>query len=127
VVISIDHPAETGDATIKFHKCLRKFRVEKVEYINPTGLATDNTNSFEVALKNGTTKVAAWNTDGDATGINGGATEGSITANTFLTLTKSSTDANLVFAAGDVMSLSMDETGDTTLPAGRMVVHGRYL
>lgn len=129
VTFAYDHIEVTADTVVKLFKVPagRKMRIDKVDYINPTGLAAHNDNWFEIALKNGSTKIAAWSTDGNGTGINGAAAEGTITADTFIELTKSSTDASLIAAAADVLSLSLDETGTATLPAGRIVVHARYV
>jgi hypothetical protein len=131
VVMAYDHIEVTADTVVKLWKVPtgKTFRLDLVEYINVTGLAADNSNFFEVGIKNGSTLMAAWNTDGNGTttGINGGATEGTIAADTFVSLTNSSTDTNLIAVAGDVLSLSLDETGTQTLPAGRVVIHGRYV
>lgn len=55
------------------------------------------------------------NTDGDGGGV-------TLAADTFVALTLSATDANLVLAAGDDLLFVATEGGTATLPAGRMVV-----
>lgn len=121
VVLSFDHAAATADATTKLFKVPagRKLKIDAVDYINPTGLAADATNAFIVKLLKGSTVVASWST---LTGA-----EGAIAANTFVSLVLSATAADLTFDAADIMSLFLDEQADTTLPAGRVVVHARYV
>jgi len=116
-----DHAAAAdADRTDKLWKLPRAFRVERVLYVNPTGLVEHAANFFVIKLTKGATVVASWSTE---TGQ-----EGTLTADTFVELTLSSTDANLVFAAGDEMKLFLDEAaGVATLPAGRLVVEGFYL
>ena len=60
------------------------------------------------------------NTDGD----NGGA---ALAADTFVALTLSATESNLVLAADDELLLVATEGGSATLPAGRLVVELLYL
>lgn len=124
VVLTFDHPAVTADTTWKLFKVPagRKLVVDQVDYLNPTGLAEDASNIFELSVKNGSTVVAGpLSTDSAA------ATDASIVADTFTDVTISATAANRVLAAGDVLSLLADETGTATLPAGRIVVHARYV
>lgn len=118
-----DHAAVTGDTTIK-HWVVpagRTFRLDRAAYINVTGLARSDTDFFEVAIKKGSTTMATANT-GPVAGA--GA---AIAADTFTDLTLSATPANLVAAAGDVISLVLDETGTATLPAGKVVIYGRLV
>lgn len=117
----IDHAQVTQDTTIKFFKnhSGRKFRVDKIHYNNPTGLVADVTNYFAIQVKNGSTVVGSWST---LTGA-----QGALAAGTTVDLVLNSTDANLVLAAGDELSLLLDETGTQTLPAGRVQVWGRLL
>ncbi len=122
--LSFDHPEVTADTTWKFFQVPagRKLRVDKVDYLNVTGLAEDATNIFALSLNNGSVVMAGpLSTDSAA------ATDASIVANTFTEIPLSATSANTVAAAGDVLSLFADEGGSATLPAGRIVVHGRYV
>lgn len=124
MVMSFDHAALTATTTSKLWKCPagRSFVVERVSYINPTGLAGDGTNAFAGEVKNGSTVMATlFNTD---TGDAGGA---SLAADTFVEGTLSATAANQWLAAGDVISLVLTEDGTATLPAGRLVIEGRLL
>jgi hypothetical protein len=120
----IDHAQATADATTKVYKThpTRHFVVERVDYINPTGLAADATNVFNIKLRNNSNAnavIANWNT---LTGQNG-----TLTANTWVAMTLTSTAADLVLAPGSELDLFNDESGDTTLPAGKLVLHGRYV
>lgn len=122
--LAYDHAQVTGDTTVKLDKIPsgRKVRIDSVQYVNPTGLAEDTTNVFAVKLMNGSTVIASWSTDSDLL-----TADASIPADTFMNLTLSSTDADKLLAGGDVLSLFLDEGGSATLPAGRIVVRGRYV
>lgn len=123
VVLSFDHPEVTGDTVWKFFKVPagKKLRIDKCDYINVTGLAQDTTNVFNLIVKHGSTTVASWSTDNDLM-----VPDASIPADTFMALTLEA-DANLVAPADAVLSFTADEGGTATLPAGRLVVHGRYV
>jgi hypothetical protein len=120
VCLFIDHAAVTAD-TVKFFKnhTGRKLRIDKIHYNNPTGLAADASNYFAVQVKNGATVVGAWST---LTGA-----QGALVAGTTVDLVLNTTDANLVLAAGDELTLNLDETGTSTLPAGRVQVWATLL
>lgn len=118
----IDHPQVTDDTTTKEFKTdpNRALRIDRIDYINPTGLAAATpTNFFAIQLKNGSTVLGSWST---LTGA-----QGTLTADTFVALVLNATDANLVVAPGSTLTLLLDETGAATLPAGKLIVHGRYL
>jgi hypothetical protein len=119
--MAFDHAAAAdADRTDKMWKLPRAFRVERVMYVNPTGLAAHAANFFTVKLTKGATVVASWSTE---TGE-----DGTIAADTFVELNLSATDADRVFAADDEMKLFLDEAaGTATLPAGRVIVEGFYL
>jgi hypothetical protein len=120
----LDHDAITATTTVKLWTVPagKTLRVDRIWYCNPTGLAADGTNAFALELKNGATVVASIaNTDsGDA----GGA---AITADTPITTGLSATSADLVLDAGETLSMVFTEDGTATLPAGRLVVEGRYV
>lgn len=123
VIIPFDHPSVVDTTTWKMWKCPvgKSFVVDRVSYINPTGLVGDIANNFSGALKKGATVMATlFNTDTDA----GGA---SLAANTFVEGALSATVAATWLAAGDELSLTVTEGGVATLPAGRLVVEGRLL
>ena len=112
----------TADTTIKLWKLPRQALITRVLYINPTGLAEDANNHFNIKLlKGAATVVANWSTDSDLAGTN------SIAADTFIELTLTATHADRLFAKDDIMSLYLDEGGTASLPPGRLVVEGRYL
>lgn len=121
LTLTYDHAQATVDATTKLYKVPtgKKLRVLGADYINPTGLAAHAANYFTVKVTKDGTVMSSWST---LTGA-----EGTIAADTFVALTNSGTDANLVADAGAVIALFLDETGDTTLPAGRVVIRGLLL
>ena len=116
---AFDHVQVTADTLIQLMTAQRAMRVDAVQYINVTGLAASATDYFNIKLQKGSTIMANWSTQTSA--------QGAIAADTFVSPVLSSTDANLVAAAGDVLKLNLDETGTQTLPAGHIVVHGRYV
>lgn len=121
-LLAFDHVQVTADTTIKLFKVPdgKSLRIDGVDYVNPTGLAADASNHFNLKiLKGASTVMANWSTE---TGQ-----QGEIAADTFVAMTLSATDANLVAAGADVISLFLDETGTQTLPAGRVVIRGRYV
>jgi hypothetical protein len=116
-----DHAAAAdADQTVHLDKLTRRMKVTKVKYINPTGLAEHAANHAKIQILNGATVVAEKNTDSAGAGDNG------IPANTFIDLTLSATAADLLFDADDVLTFKIDESGTTTVPAGRVVVEGVY-
>ena len=116
--------SDTTGATlaVKLMTAQRKMRVDYVEYVNPTGLVGHGSNYWEIAVKKGATVMAQWTTDSDVAG------QGTLGANTVVAPVLSSTDANLVAAVGDVLSLALTKVASAAnLPAGRIIVHGRYV
>lgn len=122
-MITKDHASVSADTTIKLYTVPagRKFRLDRAQYINVTGLAEDAANWFQIAVLKGATVMATIDTDSDSAGA-----DNSIAANTFTTLNLAA-DAATVAAAGDVISLLLEETGTATLPAGTIVIDGRLL
>jgi hypothetical protein len=117
-VVLKDHGQLTSTTTIKLFKATKRIRIDRVDYINPTGLVADNTNAFRGEIKNGSTLVCAlFNTDGDD--VPAGA---SLAADTFVTGTNG-TAANRTLAKDDVLSLVFTEDGAATLPAGTVVIY----
>lgn len=121
VTISYDHASAASTSTFKFFKVPagRKLKIERVSYINPTGLAGSATDAFVGTVQKGATVMATlFNTETD----NGGAT---LTADTFVEGALSATAANQWGDAADVISFVATEVGSTaTLPAGRVVLEG---
>ncbi len=117
----VDAGSHNATYTKKLMTAQRGMKIDKVEYINPTGLTGHATLYWEVALKKGSTVIGQWSTDSDVVG------EGTLTANTFVNLTLSTTAADLVAVTDDVISLALTKVSTAAnLPAGRIVVHGRY-
>lgn len=121
VHIVYEHPAANADATHKLFTVPagKKFRLTRAEYTNPTGLAANGSAYFNVKAIQGSTVMASWSSQ-----TSGGGGQGAIVADTPFDLVNSATDADLVAAAGTVVALFLDETGDTTLPLGRIAIHG---
>ncbi len=106
--------------TQKFCKVPRDCRVESVQWLTQTTVTQDASNYWDIELKDGSTSVAKWSTLTTA--------QGTITGGTGVTLVNSGTDASLVFAAGDTMSLVLTKHGSpAALPPGRLTVHGHYV
>jgi hypothetical protein len=121
--LSYDAASTAADITVKLFNVPagKRVRVDGVKYVNPTGLAANDTNFYTLKLVKGASTVAfSW-----ATTATGG--QGALTANTFVDFAGSATDTDKVFAAGDDMSVFLDLTGTLTLPAGRLVIYGRYV
>lgn len=117
-VLSFAVAAASADTAIKLFKGRRRFIIEQVRYVNPTGLAADAANYFDIQVLIGATVAANWSTE---TGQ-----EGTIAADTFVDLTMA-TGGDNVGALDAVVSLNLDETGTATLPAGQIQIEGRYL
>lgn len=120
-VMVLDHPQATADATLQLGKShpTRQIRIDAVSYVNETGLAANASNAFNIKFMKGSTVIASWNT---LTGQ-----QGTITAAVPVDLVLSVTAADLVVDANTALKLFLDEGGDTTLPAGRLTVFGRFL
>lgn len=117
--MGFDHAQVTADTTIKLWSPDRKFRIDRVWYNNPTGLAKDATNFFDVQILNAALLAFNWSTE---TGE-----EEDLAADTPVDLVVSATDANTVVPADTAISLKLAEGGTATLPAGRVVFEGRYV
>lgn len=123
IAFAVDHAELTATTTMKLYKAPagRKFRLDRALYLNPTGLAADNTNAFSGAIKNGSAIMATlFNTDGND--VPAGA---SLAADTFVEGVVSTTLA--VLAAGETLDITFTEDGTATLPAGRIYIEGRLL
>lgn len=106
--------------SVKMLTAQRTMRVEKIEYVNPTGLAGHASNYWTIALLKNGTVIGSWST---AT-----AAQSTLTANAIVNLVLSATDADLVLAAGDVLSYSLTKAASAAnLPGGRLAIHGRYV
>jgi hypothetical protein len=119
---AFDHALASATITHQLFTAQRAIRIDLVEYINVTGLAGHASNFWTIGLQKGSTVMALWSTDSDI------VTEGTITADTFIAPVLSATDANRVTAAADVVKLVLTKAASAAnLPAGRIVVHGRYV
>jgi hypothetical protein len=113
-----EHVAVTANGSVKLFKAVRRCLIERIDYINPTGLAADATNAFRLEIKNGSSLVATIaNTDSDD--VPAGA---AITANTFITATNG-TKTLRTLAADDVLDITFTEDGTASLPAGTVIVY----
>lgn len=116
--VTFDFAAATADSLAnQVYKALTDLEVVKAEVLSVTGLAAHATAYFTITIKNGATVIATWSTLLGA--------EGTLTANTFMAMTLAAAISDRRALEGDVLTLSLDETGDTTLPAGRVVLHCR--
>ena len=117
-VLSYDHVAVTADTTFKLWKLGRKFVLDRAYYVNVTGLAADVTNFYNIKVNIAAVLALNWSTE---TGE-----EGTIAADTFVTMDPAAAAARIGAADAEI-SLELDEDGTQTLPAGRIVIEGRYL
>jgi hypothetical protein len=97
----------------------RSFRVERVELMSIATYADDAANYYVLTLQKGATVIGTWST---LTGANG-----AITGGTPVTLTLSGTDAALVLAGGDVLSLVATKHASAANITPRLVVHGKFV
>ncbi len=96
-----------------------KVRIDKVKYVNPTGLVADAANYFVIQLKQGAVVLASWSTQ---TGQ-----QGAIAANTYIDLVLSATDDDLIIDPGEALTLVLTKTGTQTLPAGTFQTSSRLI
>lgn len=116
----VDAASHNATYAKKLMTAQRSMLVDKVEYINPTGLAGHASNYWEVALKKDSTVMAQWSTDSDVVG------QGTLTANAIVNPVI--VTAQAVALAGAVLSLALTKVASAAnLPAGRIVIHGRYV
>jgi hypothetical protein len=122
-VVPYSHVAESATVTIQIYKAPpgRAFKVDRVLYVNPTGLAQDPTNYFVIGAFNPATgnNAASWST---LTGA-----QGSLPANTIEALVLSASAPDLVIPPGGVLDLVCTLHGTQTLPPGAVRVEGRLL
>lgn len=92
------------------------FTLDRVLYVNPTGLAASGSNFFTINVLAGATVMASFATS--ATALAAGVTQ---------LLVNSATPANLTAASGVSLRLQLVLTGTATLPAGQVRIEGRLL
>lgn len=113
---AVTFPIASTAATRAFKTLVARKRcfVERVDYINDTGLAVDPANYYNIAVKNGSAVI---NTLAN-TNTSGGA---AIVANTVYNGTLG-TKAARTLAAGDTVTFEPTKTGTQTLPIGTFVL-----
>lgn len=116
LTLTRDHASTAATLTQKLYKVPagRTLHVDRVTYLNVTGLALDASNNFAVAYKNAAVVVAS--------GID--TTAVALPANTFVEMTPGASSA-VVLQAGDELTLVATKTGTQTLPAGTSTIEGR--
>lgn len=122
--VPYEHVAIAATGAIKLRTNQRPIRVERCEYDNVTGFVQDPANFWTIQLLFGATVVASWSTQTGA--------QGTIAADTFVTMTLNATDALRVALASSlapvVISLGFVKTGaPANLPLGRIVAHCKYV
>ncbi|MGN6103650.1 MAG: hypothetical protein ACTHU0_00970 [Kofleriaceae bacterium] len=125
ILIPFFHAEQTANATLNVWRAPvgRAFRIDRVLYINPTGLAADATNAFRCELKNGATLVATvFNTDS-----NDAPTGAALVANTFIELTSDAEIPSRLVDVGNTLSIVFTEDGTAILPPGQLFVEGCLL
>jgi hypothetical protein len=121
-LVDYDHPSTAGTTTYKIMKATRAMIVDSVSYLNVTGLAEDTTNVFAGVLAKGTDAFATlFNTDSDLS-----VPDASIPANAWVAGVITSQTLRYL-APGDELNVIFTEGGNSTLPAGRLVVEFRYV
>lgn len=111
--------ADAGAQPNNVTKAPARFVVTKVRYVNPTGLAAHATNYVVLTVKQGSVVIATWST---LTGQ-----QGTLSANTYVDMVLSSTAADLIVEADETVTANVDESGTTTVPAGRFEIYGRWI
>jgi hypothetical protein len=118
-VLSFDFASTTTTVATKLWKTSagRLFRIDRVFLNSPTGLAANASNYATFNVLNGALVAAKWST---LTGA-----EGTLSADVPVDLT--TTAASLGLPVSTNLSFQIAVTGTVTVPAGRIVVEGRYL
>lgn len=122
VFLSVQHAAATDADSISYAMVVppgRTFRLERAYYCSQAGLAEDATDAINFKVTNGAVVMANFNTDSD-----GEALDDSLAADTPQALTLSSTDADLIAVAGDVIRCTADESGTTNPTFGTFLLEG---
>jgi hypothetical protein len=121
VIWACPHAEATATVTIPIDQPRSDFgpwRVDLVRYVNPTGLAEDAADYFELELLVDGEPAASWSTEVGE--------EGSIAAGTWVDLTLGEV-IDRVGQTGERLDLRLTKNGSATLPPGRVQVEGRYL
>lgn len=118
-----DHGSLAASVTVKQYKVPvgRTLRIDRLSYVNPTGLVGDPTNTFSLEVKKNATSISlVFNTD-----TNDAIAGVTLPVDTFVEGTLTATDADRVLVAGDILNLVFTKEGTATLPAGHLVIEGR--
>lgn len=107
------------DVTFRIARFLKKARIDRIDLRLLAAIAEDNTDYYTIQIKQASVVVADWDTRA--------ANEGVIAANTFVQMTLSSTDADKIIQAGEVLDIDFNENGDVVLSDIELIIHGRYL
>lgn len=124
--IPFSHAQLTANLAGKFAYLVpvgRTFVLDRVVYVNPTGLAADTANTFKLEVKNGATLMSlVFNTDSNDTPA--GA---ALVANTPVEVSSDAEIPSRVAAAGESITLDFTEEGTATLPEGYGYLEGRLV
>lgn len=110
-----DHASVSASASVKLWTVPagRSYRIARVVYNNPTGLASNGVNYFTINVLNAALVSASRATSAASLG-----------ADAPIEMPISATPANAVLPAGTTLSINLALTGAATLPAGRVVIEG---
>lgn len=95
----------TATATYKLFTADRAMSLDAAEYIPSGSIAAHASNHWTIQILKNATVMASWTTDSDQAG------QGALTADTPVTLVKSSTAGDLVLAKDDVVSVKVVKGG----------------
>lgn len=114
ITLPFSHGSVSATTTVKLWKTStsRRARVARVNYCNPTGLAANASNFFDVRIVQGSTIAAKWSSNTTPTG------DGAIAANApFDLVLQTASGANFAPVSTEI-SLVLNLTGTATIPAG---------
>lgn len=113
-----EHASTAASAThyVFKNKSGRRMRIDHAMEMNATGLATDGSNYFVIAVKQGSVVVASKSTAAV-----------SLASATWTELTLSTTDDDLIIEPDEEVTLTLTKTGTQTLPAGTVMLQGQFI
>jgi len=116
-----EHPLASATIQHKLFSPRRESRLVAVQYVNPTGLVAHADNYWEIdVIQGASTLMARWSTD--TTG------EGTLGANTVVSLTNVATDADLIIPANTLISILLTKAAAATnLAIGRFCIHYKLI
>lgn len=114
-----EHVAVTANGSVKIFKARKRSRIDRIDYLNVTGLAEDTSNAFKVEIKQGSVVVAyIADTDSNLDPDTGAA----IPANTTIHGVLATALADRIIEAGETLDITFTKTGTATLPAGTVTI-----